>query len=127
MKYIVTTNKSVEQAVEDLQAAVKDNNFGVLHIHNIKETLNKKGVDFTRECRILEVCNPQKAKEVLDNDMSMNIALPCRISVYQDNGDTKIGMIKPKALLAMLSDSEELAAIAAEVEEITTRIIDQAK
>lgn len=127
MKYIVTTNKSVEQAVEDLQAAVKDNNFGVLHIHNIKETLNKKGVDFTRECRILEVCNPQKAKEVLDNDMSMNIALPCRISVYQDNGDTKIGMIKPKALLAMLSDSEELAAIAAEVEEITIRIIDQAK
>lgn len=127
MKYIVTTNKSVEQAVEDLQAAVKDNNFGVLHIHNIKETLNKKGVDFTRECRILEVCNPQKAKEVLDNDMNMNIALPCRISVYQDNGDTKIGMIKPKALLAMLSDSEELAAIAAEVEEITTRIIDQAK
>lgn len=127
MKYIVTTNKSVEQAVEDLQAAVKDNNFGVLHIHNIKETLNKKGVDFTRECRILEVCNPQKAKEVLDNDMSMNIALPCRISVYQDNGNTKIGMIKPKALLAMLSDSEELAAIAAEVEEITIRIIDQAK
>lgn len=127
MKYIVTTNKSVEQAVEDLQAAVKDNNFGVLHIHNIKETLNKKGVDFTRECRILEVCNPQKAKEVLDNDMNMNIALPCRISVYQDNGDTKIGMIKPKALLAMLSDSEELAAIAAEVEEITIRIIDQAK
>ncbi len=127
MKYLVTTNKSVEQAVEDLQAAVKDNNFGVLHIHNIKETLNKKGVDFTRECRILEVCNPQKAKEVLDNDMSMNIALPCRISVYQDNGDTKIGMIKPKALLAMLSDSEELAAIATEVEEITTRIIDQAK
>ena len=33
MKYIVETPKSVEQAVADLQAAVQDHKFGVLHIH----------------------------------------------------------------------------------------------
>ncbi|MFV1993780.1 MAG: DUF302 domain-containing protein [Acidiferrobacterales bacterium] len=55
------------------------------------------------------------------------MALPCRISVYEEGGQTKIGMIKPKAMLEFLSDSPVLMKIADEVDEITTRIIDQAK
>ena len=127
MKYIVETKKSVDQAVTDLQQAVKDHGFGVLHIHNLRETLNNKGVEFSNECQILEVCNPHKAKEVLSADMSMNMALPCRISVYEENGQTKIGMIKPKALLAGLSDSKSLIAVADEVENISIEIIEQAR
>lgn len=127
MKYIVETKKSMAQAVTDLQQAVKDHGFGVLHIHNLRETLNKKGVEFSNECQILEVCNPHKAKEVLSADMSMNMALPCRISVYEDNGQIKIGMINPKALLAGLSDSKSLIAVADEVEKISIEIIEQAR
>ncbi len=127
MKYIITTEKSAEQAVADLQGAVKDHNFGVLHIHNLKETMKKKGVDFPDECQVIEICNPQKAKEVLSDDMSMSLALPCRISVYTEEGKTKIGMIKPKALLASLSQSESLMRVAQEIEEIMIKIIEDAK
>jgi len=127
MKYVVTTKKTVEQAVADLQTAVTDHQFGVMHIHNLKETLKNKGVAFSNECQILEVCNPHKAKEVLSADMSMNMALPCRISVYEEAGETKIGMIKPKALLSFLSDSDALMKVAQEVEDITIQIIEQAK
>ncbi len=127
MKYIVTTSKTVQQAADDLQQAVTDHKFGVLHIHDIKQTLNNKGVDFAHECRIFEVCNPLKAQQVLNSDMSMNMALPCRISVYEEDGETKIGMIKPAALLASLSDSPELKVIADEVEAISIDIINQAK
>jgi len=81
MKYIVETPKSVEQAVRDLQAAVERHKFGVLHIHNLQETLKKKGVDFPNACQILEICNPHSAKEVLTEDMALNMALPCRVSV----------------------------------------------
>lgn len=127
MKYIVKSNKTIDQASADLQEAVTDHGFGVLHIHNLKETMNKKGVEFTNECQIFEICNPQKAKEVLNDDMSLNMALPCRISVYQDDGETKIGMIRPKALLASLSDSDSLLKVADEVERISIEIIEQAK
>ena len=127
MKYIVTSKKSIDQAAEDLKQSVLKHKFGVLHIHNIKETLNNKGVDFSNECRIFEVCNPQKAKDVLSSDMSLNMALPCRISVYEDNGETKIGMIKPSALLASLSDSDSLKKVAKEVEDISIEIINDAK
>jgi uncharacterized protein (DUF302 family) len=127
MKYIVETEKAVGQAVADLQEAVKRHNFGVLHIHNLQESLRKKGVDFPNECQILEICNPQKAKEVLTDDMSMNMALPCRISVYSEGGKTKIGMIRPKALLAVLSNSESMMKVAEEVEAITMEMIKEAK
>ena len=127
MKYIVETTKSVDRAVVDLQEAVKKYKFGVLHIRNLQETMKKKGVDFPNQCQILEICNPQKAKEVLEDDMDMNMALPCRVSVYTDKGKTKIGMIKPTALLASLSQSESLKNVAKEVEEKIIQMIDAAR
>jgi uncharacterized protein (DUF302 family) len=59
--------------------------------------------------------------------MGMNIALPCRISVYQDGGKTLIGMVRPSALLASLSESAELKTIAEQVEKDTIAIIEAAK
>ncbi len=127
MRYEVKTSKSVDQATTDLEAAVRRNGFGVLHQYDLKKTLASKGVDLPHECRILEVCNPQQAARVLASDMGMNIALPCRISVYEDGGTTRIGMARPTALLASLSDAPELAAVALEVEQATIRMIDEAR
>ena len=127
MKYIVETPKSVEQALADLEAAVQKHKFGVLHIHNLQETLKKKGVDFPNACQILEICNPQRAKEVLTEDMDLNMALPCRVSVYSEGGKTKIGMMKPSAMLKALSDSPALARVAEEVEKAMIEMISDAK
>jgi len=127
LKYIVETQKSVEQAVADLQAAAVRHKFGVLHIHNLQETMKKKGVDFPNACQILEICNPQNAKDVLMEDMELNMALPCRVSVYSDNGKTKIGMIRPTVMLKSLSDSPKLAQIAKEVEDTIIAMIEEAK
>ncbi|AOP34372.1 hypothetical protein A0128_11230 [Leptospira tipperaryensis] len=123
MKYIVETKKTVEKCVQDLETEIVNQKYGVLHIHNLKETMKKKGIDFLEECQILEVCNPQKANQVLSEDMEMNLVLPCRISVYTEKGKTKIGMIKPTGLLGIFSDSKELAQIAKQVEEDLINII----
>ena len=127
MKYIVETPKSVDQVVADLQAVVERHKFGVLHIHNLQETLKKKGVDFPNACQILEICNPQTAKEVLTEDMNLNMALPCRVSVYSEGGQTKIGMMTPSAMLKTLSDSPALARVAQDVEESIIEMITEAK
>ena len=127
MKYIVNSSKSVKQAVDDLQQAVVDHDFGVLHIHNLKATLNSKGIDFGPECQILEICNPHQANKVLTQEMDINMALPCRISVYEDNGQTLIGMLRPEQLLAQLSESDVLTEVARDVEETSIAIIQQAR
>jgi uncharacterized protein (DUF302 family) len=127
MYYIVTSRKSFEQAAADLDAAVKRHGFGVLHVHDLGVTLRGKGLDFGNECRVFEVCNPAQASKVLAADMRLNMALPCRISVYTQAGRTHIGLIRPEPMLAALSDDAALRAVAAEVEAATIKMVDEAK
>jgi uncharacterized protein (DUF302 family) len=127
MYHIVESNKSFEQAATDLEAAVKRNEFGVLHIHDLGNILRSKGIDFAEQCRVFEVCNPIQASKVLSTDMRLNMALPCRISVYTEQGKTKIGMIKPEPMLAALSQDASLVKVAQEVEAKTKKMIEEAK
>lgn len=127
MKYIVQSEKTVTQAVLDLGEAVKANGFGVLHTYDLKSTLKSKGIDLPHECQILEICNPKQAAAVLAEDMSLNMALPCRISVWHEGDKTKIGMIPPGGILEALSNSPALHKIATEVEEKMRIMIDAAR
>ena len=127
MYYIVESDKSFEQAVNDLDTAVKEHGFGVLHIHDLGNTLRSKGIDFNEDCKVFEVCNPKQAAKVLTTDMRLNMALPCRISVFTENDVTKIGLIKPKEMLSALSNDEDLQKTAKEVEEKTKLMVNQAK
>jgi uncharacterized protein (DUF302 family) len=127
MYYIAESKKSFEQAAADLDAAVKKHNFGVLHVHDLGNTLRSKGMAFAEECRVFEVCNPAQAAKVLAADMRINMALPCRISVYTQHGKTMIGLIKPVEMLTALSTDPALAAVAQEVEAATIRMVDEAK
>src|ERR1035437_601971 len=97
----LSTDKSVSEAAAALQAAVQANHFGVMQVHSLKETMVKKGVEFERECLIFEVCQPQQAKKVLDQNMSVSTALPCRLSIYEEGGKTILASLRPTILLAM--------------------------
>ena len=126
MKYSRVTDHAPADAVARITKALADRKFGVLHVHDLKKTLNGKGVPFAPECQILEVCNPQQAAKVLAEDLDLNMALPCRISVYEKDGKTSIGMLSPKVMLEQLSDIPALRAVADEVESVLVAAIDEA-
>ncbi len=119
------TEKTVSAAADALQAAVKANHFGVMQVHNLQETMVKKGVEFAHECLILEVCQPQQAKKVLDENMSVCTALPCRISIYEEGGKTVLATLKPTTLLALFN-TPELKFVAQEVEDTIVKIMKEA-
>lgn len=121
----IATKKSIVDTVAALHAAVAENQFGVMHVHNLQQTMLKKGVEFAHECLVFEVCNPQQAKKVLEADMSVSTALPCRISVYSEGGQTMLATLRPTKLLALF-DRPELAPIAEEVETTMLKIMQEA-
>jgi len=127
MYYIVETEKSFDQASADLDSAVKRHGFGVLHVHDLGTTLRSKGIAFEEQCKVFEVCNPAQAAKVLSTDMRLNMALPCRISVFTDKGKTNIGLIKPVQMLSALSQEAALLEVAKEVESKTIQMVDEAK
>ena len=121
----LSTDKTVSEAASALEAAIQNNHFGLMQVHNLKETMMKKGVEFARECLIFEVCQPQQAKKVLDQNMSVSTALPCRISIYEEDGKTILATLKPTTLLAMFN-SPQLKEVAQEVEETIIKIMKEA-
>jgi uncharacterized protein (DUF302 family) len=121
----IPAKKTVSEAAAALQTAVQANHFGVMQVHNLKETMNKKGVEFTRECLIFEVCQPQQAKKVLEQNMSVSTALPCRISIYEEDGKTMLATLKPTTLLAMFN-TPQLKGVAQEVEDTLVKIMKEA-
>jgi uncharacterized protein (DUF302 family) len=126
MYYVTQTNKSFAQASADLEAAVIRHGFGVMHVHDLGVTLRSKGIAFAEECKVFEVCNPAQAAKVLAADMRLNMALPCRISVYTEKNETKIGLIKPVEMLAALSKDAAITKIAQEVEKAAIAMVDEA-
>ena len=125
MLHVVESRKPIDRVAKDLEAAVTRHRFGVLGMHDLKETMARKGVTFARECRIFEVCNPHQAKRVLEANLEISTALPCRISVYEEAGVTKLATIRPTALIG-LYPNPELAGVAEEVERTLVQIMDEA-
>ena len=95
------TEKTVSETAAALQTAVQANHFGVMQVHNLKETMTKK---------------------VLDQNMSVSTALPCRISIYEEGGKTVLATLKPTTLLAMFN-TPQLKGVAQEVEDTIVKIM----
>jgi uncharacterized protein (DUF302 family) len=125
MLYVRTTKKPIEQVRVQVEQASKARGFGVIATIDLREKMRAKGVSFDRSCYIVEVCSPQQAKEVLETDMRISTALPCRISVYEEMGAVTVATFKPTAMLGLF-DTPQLGAIAQAVEDVLVEIIDAA-
>ena len=125
MLHIVESKKSLERVAADLEQAVARHKFGILGTHDLKAKMAEKGVPFARECRIYEVCNPQQAQKVLERNIEISTALPCRISLYEEAGQTKLATIKPTAMIALYA-TPELRGVAEEVEAALEAIMAEA-
>lgn len=126
MTYIRHSDQPVDTIFQRVQEAAKANGFGVLHTYDFKQILAGKGFDLAPEVRVLEVCNPGQAHQVLGMDVALNMMLPCRISVYEDGGRTAVGMVPPTTLLGLVSQDARIESAAREVEASMEAIIEQA-
>jgi uncharacterized protein (DUF302 family) len=119
------SNKSVQEVVDCLKEVCAKYKFGVQHIHNVTETLKSKGINLGNECQIVDICNPIVAQKFLSEDMSLSIIMPCKISVYSQDGETMIAM---NSLVQLVDDiNPDLIDLAQETQETLLEIIDEVK
>ncbi len=123
--YIKTANGTIDEISERLEAAIQAHKFGVISIVDMNAKLKSKGVPFEPRCLIYEVCNPHRAKEVLESKLEISVALPCRISLYEENGEIKLATLRPTQVLGMFGDAE-LLPVAESVEADIISMMDDA-
>ena len=126
MLFQIKSNKSMDEIERGLQESAARHQFGVIAVHDLQETLKKKGVDLAMECRIYEVCNPGQAKKVLDADGAISTALPCRISVY--GGAAKgytLATMRPTEMMKAFANPA-IEPVAQEVETVILQMMQDA-
>jgi uncharacterized protein (DUF302 family) len=107
----------LEEIDRGLQESAARHQFGVIAIHDLQETMRKKGVDLAMECRIYEVCNPHQAKKVLEADGAISTALPCRISLYGSKGHYTLATMLPTEMMKAFGN-RAIEPVAQQVEEV---------
>jgi uncharacterized protein (DUF302 family) len=121
----VRSRKSLGEVRQKFEDAAAERKFGVQGIHNVTATLRSKGLAFDRKLYIYEVCNPLAAKTVLDANIRIATALPCRVTIYVDGKDVVLETIKPTTMLKMFNEPA-LLPTAKEVETAIGEILREA-
>ena len=124
--HTVKTEKSIDNAITDLTKNLKEIGFGVLETLDFKKILSDKGLEFANNYKLMEVCNPHLAKQVLEANPDLGLLLPCTIAVYQKNDENFISLARPTSLLSIASD-DNLKISGEEIENGLIKIIEESK
>jgi len=124
--YTVKTQKSIDNVITDLTDNLKEIGFGVLETLDFKKILLEKGLEFANDYKLMEVCNPHLAKQVLEANPDLGLLLPCTIAVYQKDDGNFISLARPTSLLSMISD-DNLKISGEDIEKGLIRIIENTK
>lgn len=124
MLYEKTSQKTMAEIELALRDSAARHKFGVIHVHDLQKTMKDKGVEFSRQSMIFEVCNPHQAKKALEANGAVATALPCRIAVYERGENLVLATLLPTAMMEIFH-AQGLGTVAEEVEAVVKAIIDE--
>ncbi len=100
----VESDKSFDDVAGKIEEQTVAHQFRVLAIHNVQETLAKKGLE-RGPLKIIEVCNAKFAHEALGKDVGAALFMPCKFVVFTDGDKTIIDLARPSMISQMLPDA----------------------
>lgn len=114
LSYELTSAKSFEAVVANIERLTPEHQFRVLHTHDVQATLADKG--FQRgPLKIIEICNAGFANTALSISVDVALFMPCKFVVYEAGGQTHVILGRP-TLISQILESEKLPELAADVE-----------
>jgi len=110
MTYTVTTTTDIETVKEELESKAKEVGFGLLNSYEFKRILEEKGFPIEKDITVFELCNPAGAQQALTYLSEISVYLPCRISLYQENGITTLSTIGLEEIVKTFKVDERFAS-----------------
>ncbi len=117
------TKLRFDEALAQMEAALKKEGFGVLCQIDIQAKLKEKlGIDFPKYV-ILGACNPPLALQALQKDIHLGLLLPCNAVVYEEGGQVYVGAIDAVRMLSV-ANQPDMEGLARQVNEKLRRALD---
>ncbi len=93
MIYKTQTTYPLETVKAQLAEKAKQLGFGVLGTYEFKQLLHDRGFEINRDVTVYELCNPKAAHTALNTLPEISVYLPCKLSVYTQDGQTVLATI----------------------------------
>jgi uncharacterized protein (DUF302 family) len=112
-----------ESTVELLKEQLRNEGFGIVMTLDMQQIFTEKlDIEFRRYV-ILGVCDPVNACKAIMAEENIGLMLPCNVIVYESEGGTTVGVIRPTVAMRTL-DNLDLHRIAKDVERRLKNVID---
>lgn len=108
MIYKIETTTPIESVKAELETKAKEFGFGILGVYNFQQILKNKGLILDKNIAVYEICNPIAAQEVLNNVPQISVYLPCRLSIYEENGLTVLETIGIEDMVSSLDINDKV-------------------
>lgn len=108
MLYSITTEKSIDIILSEIQELASKSGFSILHHYDFQTILEGKGFPIERKVWVFEICRAPLASKMLTHYPLFSVMMPCRISIYEDAGKTHIATMDMLPMLESIKDKVEL-------------------
>ena len=82
-RYTISTKKSFEDVVDDIEFSISQNNYRITGRNMIGSAISKRSESAYPNSVIIHFCSLQAAKEIYDINPDFLLHMPCRISVRE--------------------------------------------
>ena len=106
--YKIVSNQHIERIAEKIPAACEQNKFALLQTYVYHEIVESKGFPIKRKVFIYEICQAKVAAAMLTDFPHFSIFMPCKLAIYEENGNTVISTMNMEIMLNAVRSNPEL-------------------
>lgn len=106
----ITLDVPVDDALDMVKAALKEQGFGTLTEIDLRATLKEKLDVDVEPYVIVGACNPELAHRALQADRSIGAFLPCNVVVRADGDRAVVDALDPSIMSQLADGLEDVAA-----------------
>jgi len=106
--YKIVSNQHIERIAEKIPAACEHNKFALLQTYVYHEIVESKGFPIKRKVFIYEICQAKVAAAMLTDFPHFSIFMPCKLAIYEENGNTVISTMNMEIMLNAVRSNPEL-------------------
>ncbi|MCF8396515.1 MAG: DUF302 domain-containing protein [Melioribacteraceae bacterium] len=104
----VEANQEIEKISQQVPAKCEEYGFTLLTTYNYHEIVENKGFPIKQKVWIYEICVAKTAALMLTSNPNFSIFMPCKLSVYEENGKTIISTMNMGIMLEAVKTDKEL-------------------
>lgn len=106
--YEISSKLPINEVHEKVPVACEQNKFALLQTYVYHDIVEGKGFPIDRKVYIYEICQAKTAAEMLTDFPHFSIFMPCKLAIYEKNGETVISTMNMGAILAAVRSNSEL-------------------